>query len=239
MRLTIHHSELASDNAYAQSLGYRSHMEYGVDLGIVAPNAVLAHCTAADAEDVQLLAKAGASVSTNAANNAVSAWGPTPVVDMLAAGVNVALGCDGTAGDANMDLLRDLRVVCQIARTHSKNRNSLRAETVLEMATIHGARALGIADKVGSLEVGKRADLITIDTDVPHLTPIWNPVATMVFATQGADVHTVVVDGKIVVRDHRILTMDEEAIVADARRRMPEIAARANVPAMRPRWPVL
>lgn len=239
MRLTIHHSELASDNAYARSLGYRSHMEYGVDLGIVGPNAVLAHCTAADAEDVQLLARAGASVSTNAANNAVSAWGPTPVVDMLAAGVNVALGCDGTAGDANMDLLRDLRVVCQIARTHSKNRNSLRAETVLEMATIHGARALGIADKVGSLEVGKRADMITIDTDVPHLTPIWNPVATMVFAAQGADVHTVVVDGKVIVRDHQILTMDEEAIVADARRRMPEIAARANVPAMRPRWPVL
>jgi len=239
MRLTIHHSELESDNAYARSLGYRSHMEFGIDLGIVGPNAVLAHCTAADEEDVRMLAKAGASVSTNAANNAVSAWGPTPVVKMLAEGVNVALGCDGTAGDANMDLLRDLRVVCHIARTHAKTRNCLRAETVLEMATIHGARALGIADQVGSLEVGKKADLITIDTDVPHLTPIWNPVATIVFAAQGADVDTVVVDGKVVVRNHEILTMDQEAIVADARRRMPEIARRAAVPASRPRWPVL
>jgi 5-methylthioadenosine/S-adenosylhomocysteine deaminase len=89
------------------------------------------------------------------------------------------------------------------------------------------------------LEVGKKADLITIDTDVPHLTPIWNPVATMVFAAQGADVDTVVVDGKVVVRNHEILTMDQEAIVADARRRMPEIARRAAVPASRPRWPVL
>jgi cytosine/adenosine deaminase-related metal-dependent hydrolase len=138
-----------------------------------------------------------------------------------------------------MDLLRDLRVVCHIARTHAKTRNCLRAETVLEMATIHGARALGIADQVGSLEVGKKADLITIDTDVPHLTPIWSPVATMVFAAQGADVDTVVIDGKVVVRNHEILTMDEEAIVADARLRMPEIARRAGVPAPRPRWPVL
>jgi cytosine/adenosine deaminase-related metal-dependent hydrolase len=239
MRLTIHHSELESDNAYARSLGYRSHMEFGIDLGIVGPNAVLAHCTAADEEDVRILAAAGASVSTNAANNAVSAWGPTPVVNMLAEGVNVALGCDGTAGDANMDLLRDLRVVCHIARTHAKTRNCLRAETFLEMATIGGARALGISDQVGSLETGKRADLITINTDVPHLTPIWNPVATVVFATQGADVHTVVIDGKIVVQNHEILTLDEKAIVAEARRRTPEIARRAKVPAARPRWPVL
>jgi cytosine/adenosine deaminase-related metal-dependent hydrolase len=138
-----------------------------------------------------------------------------------------------------MDLLRDLRVVCHIARTHAKTRNCLRAETVLEMATIGGARALGISDQVGSLETGKKADLITINTDVPHLTPIWNPVATVVFATQGADVHTVVIDGKIVVQNHEILTLDEKAIVAEARRRTPEIARRAKVPAARPRWPVL
>lgn len=239
MRITIHHSELESDNAYARSLGYRSHMDFGHHLGILGPNTVLAHCTAADAEDIELLARTGTSVSTNPANNAVAAWGPTRVADMLAAGVNVALGCDGTAGDANMDLLRDLRVVCQVARAHGKSRNSLRAETALEMATINGARALGIADQVGSLEVGKKADLITIDTDVPHLTPIWSPVATMVFGAQGADVHTVVIDGRIVMRNREILTMDERAIVAEARRRTPEIAARAGVSPTRPRWPVV
>lgn len=239
MRITIHHSELESDNAYARSLGYRSHMDFGRALGLLGPNTVLAHCTAADEQDIAILAQTGTSVSTNAANNAVAAWGPTRVADMLAAGVNVALGCDGTAGDANMDLLRDLRVVCHVARMHARNRNVLRAEAVLEMATINGARALGISDTVGSLEVGKKADLITVDTDAPHLTPIWNPVATMVFAAQGSDVHTVVIDGKVVMRDRQVLTMDEDAIVDNARRRTPEIARRAGVTPIRPRWPML
>lgn len=239
MRLTIHHSELESDNAYARSLGYRSHMDYGYQLGILGPNAVLTHCTAADSEDIALLAQTGTSVANCPANNATSAWGPTRVVEMLEAGVNVALGCDGTVSDANMDLLRDLRVVCQIARSHGKSRNSLRAETALEMATLHGARALGIDDQVGSLEAGKKADLITIDTDAPHLSPVWNPVATLVFAAQGSDVHTVVIDGKVIVSGGEILTMDERAVVAEARRRLPDLKKRANVPADTPRWPLL
>jgi len=239
MHLTIHHSELESDNEFARSQGYRSHMDYGYQLGLLGPRSVLTHCTAADSEDIALLAGTGTSVANCPANNATVAWGPTRVVEMLEAGVNVALGCDGTASDANMDLLRDLRVLCQIARTRGKSRNSLRAETALEMATMHGARALGIADQVGSLEVGKRADLITIDTDVPHLTPIWNPVATLVFAAQGSDVHTVVIDGRIIVKAREILTMDEAAILADVRRRMPAIRQRADVPPATPRWPTL
>ncbi|HUH40753.1 MAG TPA: amidohydrolase [Castellaniella sp.] len=239
MHLTIHHSELESDNEFARSQGYRSHMDYAHQLGILGPNSVLTHCTAADSEDIALLASTGTSVSNCPANNAVSAWGPARVVEMLEAGVNVSLGCDGTVSDANMDLLRDLRVLCQVARGVGKSRNALRAETALEMATLHGARALGIADQVGSLEVGKKADLFTVNTDVPHLTPIWNPVATLVFAAQGSDVHTVVIDGKVIVSAGQIMTMDERAILAEVRRRLPEIRRRAQVPADKPRWQTL
>ncbi len=239
MRLTIHHSELASDNEFARKNGYRSHMDYGRELGILGPHAVLAHCTAADLEDIAVLAETGASVSWNPANNATSAWGPTRVREMLDAGVNVAMGCDGTAGDANMDLLRDLRVACQIVRNQHKTRGALSPETVLEMATLHGARALGILDQVGSIEVGKRADLITVNTDVPHLTPIWNPVGSLVFAAQGSDVDTVVIDGKFIMRGREMQTMDERKIVAEARRRTPQIAARANVAPTNPLWPIV
>jgi len=100
-------------------------------------------------------------------------------------------------------------------------------------------RALGISDQVGSIEVGKRADLITVNTDVPHLTPIWNPVGSLVFAAQGSDVNTVVIDGKFIMRGREMQTMDEKKIVAEARRRMPEIAARANVVPTNPLWPMV
>lgn len=239
IRLTIHHSELESDNEFARRNGYRSHMDYGHQLGLLGPRSVLAHCTAADEEDIHLLAATGTSVTTNPANNATAAWGPTRVVDMLAAGVNVALGCDGTASDANMDLLRDLRVTAHIARTRAKNRACLKAEAILEMATLNGAKALGIADTVGSLEPGKRADIIAVNTDVPHLTPIWNPVASMVFAAQGSDVDTVIIDGRFIMRGRDVLTMDEDRIIAEARVRTPEIARRAGVPDMDPLWPII
>lgn len=239
MRITIHHSELESDNEFARRSGYRSHMDYGHQLGLLGPGTVMAHCTAADDDDIQLLAETGTTVSTNPANNATAAWGPTRVVDMLAAGVNVALGCDGTASDGNMDLLRDLRVTAQVARNRAKNRACLKAEAILEMATLNGAKALGITDHVGSLEPGKRADIIAINTDVPHLTPIWNPVATVVFAAQGSDVDTVIIDGRFVMRNREVLTMDERKIIAEARIRTPQIAKRGGIPEMDSLWPII
>ncbi|NIR42004.1 MAG: amidohydrolase family protein, partial [Actinobacteria bacterium] len=129
------------------------------------------------------------------------AWGPAPVAEMLEAGVNVSVGCDGAPSNANMDVLRDLRIACHSARLRAGTRLALGPEAVLEMATINGARALGIDHETGSLEAGKKADFISIDTDAPHLQPVWNPVATAVFAAQGGDVRNVVIDGRVVMRD--------------------------------------
>ena len=239
MGLTIHLAELPADNDFARSLGFRSHVDLAHGHGVLGPRTVLAHCTVADDEDNRLLAATRTSVSHNPANNASAAWGPAPVTDMLEAGVNVALGCDAVPSNANLDLLRDLRIACHSARQRAGTRLAIGPETVLEMATLNGARALGLGDSLGSLEPGKKADFITIDTDAPHLQPVWNPVATAVFAAQGRDVDTVVIDGRVVMRNRVVLTMDEAAVLDDVRGRFRAIAARAGVTGLESEWPTV
>ncbi len=239
MGLTIHLAELPHDNDYAREHGYRSHVEFAQGHGLLGPRSVLAHCTIADDEDIAILAETATSVSHNAGNNAAAAWGPARVTDMLDAGVNVTIGCDGAPSNANMDILRDLRIACHTARQRAGDRAALRSEAVLEMATLNGARALGLEDEIGSLEAGKKADFISINTDAPHLQPVWNPVATAVFAAQGGDVDTVVIDGRLIMRGRQVLTMDEGAILEDVQGRFHDVARRAGVEGLAPAWPVV
>jgi cytosine/adenosine deaminase-related metal-dependent hydrolase len=239
MGLTIHLAELAHDNDYAREHGYRTHIEFAQGHGLLGSRSVLAHCTIADDGDFAILADTGTSVAHNPGNNAAAAWGPARVTDMLDAGVNVAIGCDGAPTNANMDILRDLRIACHTARMRAGTRTALTPETVLEMATINGARALGIGAEAGSLEVGKLADFISIDTDAPHLQPVWNPVATAVFAAQGGDVDTVVINGRMVMRKRTVLTMDEDAILDDVRGRFRDVADRAGVEGLASDWPIV
>ena len=239
MGITIHLAEMPADNDFARSLGFRSHVELAHGHGLLGPRTVLAHCTVADSDDHRLLADTGTSVSHNPANNASAAWGPAAVTDMLEAGVNVALGCDAAPSNANLDLLRDMRIACHSARQRAGTRLAIGPETVLEMATLNGARALGLGDSVGSLEPGKKADFVSIDTDAPHLQPVWNPVATAVFAAQGRDVDTVVIDGRVVMRNRVVLTMDEAVVLDDVRSRFRAVAARAGVAGLESEWPTV
>ena len=239
MGITIHLAELPSDNDFARSLGFRSHVELAGGHGLLGPRTVLAHCTVADDDDHGLLAATGTSVSHNPANNASAAWGPAAVTDMLAAGVNVALGCDAAPSNANLDVLRDMRIACHSARQRAGTRLAIGPETVLEMATLNGARAIGLGDSLGSLEPNKKADFITIDTDAPHLQPVWNPVATTVFAAQGSDVDTVVINGQVVMRNRVVLTMDEAAVLDDVKGRFRAVADRAGVTGLESEWPTV
>jgi cytosine/adenosine deaminase-related metal-dependent hydrolase len=235
MGLTIHFAEQPVDVEYARSLGFRSPTEFGVAHGLLGPRSLLVHYIMADEEDWKLVAASGASISHNPANNSYAGWGPAPAWDMLQAGVNVALGCDS----APMDLLRDLHEVSSVARIRAQSRAVMPPETVLEMATLNGARAMGIDAEAGSIEVGKRADLIVVNMDAPHLVPLWNPVATIVRSAVGSDVDTVVIDGQIVMQDRKVLTLDEEAIVEDARRRYREVARRAGIQQTGSFWPMV
>jgi cytosine/adenosine deaminase-related metal-dependent hydrolase len=191
-----------------------------------------------DADDIRILARTGTNVAHNPASNAKLASGIAPIPEMLAAGVNVTLGTDGGPSDNTYDVVRDMRLASYLHKARTLNPLVMPAEAVLEMATINGARALGWDKEIGSLEVGKQADFVVFDFDKPHLTPSTNPVSTLVCAATGADVDTVVIAGQVIVQHGQVLTLDEERIVHEARKRASAVWQRAGIPD-KPRWPVI
>jgi cytosine/adenosine deaminase-related metal-dependent hydrolase len=160
------------------------------------------------------------------------------VPDLLSGGVNVALGCDGGPSNNDYDLLREMKLAAILHKAVSRDPLIVPAETVLEMATINGARALGLEREIGSLEVGKKADFAVIDLNSLHTTPSPNPVSTLVYAATGGEVDTVIIDGQIVMRGKRLLTMDEDEVMEDARIHADALYRRAGI-RIRPKWPVL
>jgi cytosine/adenosine deaminase-related metal-dependent hydrolase len=238
MGITIHNSEIRDDLAYAAAQGCRSAVEFVHAHGLLGPRTVLAHCVWTDEEDWKLMAETGTHVSYNPASNAKTATGIAPVDGMLAAGVNVTLACDGGPSNNTYDMIRDMRLASYLGCLRENNPTAVPAETVLEMATINGAKAMGLADEIGSIEPGKRADFIVINMDAPHLTPAWDPVSTIAYAATGTDVDTVVIDGKIVMEHRQVRTLDEQAILADVRQRYRAVGERGGLQ-IGPRWPVL
>jgi cytosine/adenosine deaminase-related metal-dependent hydrolase len=237
MGITIHNSEVRDDLAYATAQGFRSPVEFVQAHGLLGPRTVLAHCVWTDKEDWKILAKTGTHVAHNPASNAKLASGIAPVVEMLKAHVNVTLGCDGGPSNNTYDMVRDMRLACYLAKLRQESPTVLPAEAVLEMATINGAKALGLADQIGSIEAGKRADFIIIKMDAPHLTPAWDPVSTIAYAATGTDVSTVVIDGRIIMHNRKVRTLQEEEILADVRSRYLAVAKRGGLE-ISPRWPL-
>jgi cytosine/adenosine deaminase-related metal-dependent hydrolase len=238
MGITLHLSEVRADLAYAAGQGFRSPVAFAQAHNLLGPRTVLAHCVWTDEEDLRLLADTGTNVTHNPASNSKTATGIAPVHAMLRAGVNVSIGCDGGPSNNTYDLIRDMRMVSYLANLREGDPTVVPAETVLEMATINGARAMGLEAEAGSVEPGKKADLIVIDMDKPHLTPAPDPVSSIVYAAHGSDVDTVMIDGRMVMRGRKVLTLDEGSILEAARRRFPEVMNRGRLSIV-PRWPVI
>jgi cytosine/adenosine deaminase-related metal-dependent hydrolase len=226
------------DIDYAVSQGFRTPTEFALAHGLLGPRSVLAHTVWTDEGDWRILAETGTHVTHNPASNAKTATGIAPVQRMLEAGVNVSIGCDGGPSNNTYDMLRDMRLVSYLANLKEGDPTAVPAETVLEMATLNGAKAMGLENEIGSLEVGKQADFIVINMDAPHLTPAWDPVSTLVYAACGTDVDSVVIAGKVIMEKRKVCTLDEGAILEDIRRRYSEVARRGQLQ-IGPRWPVL
>ncbi len=238
MGITMHLGEVRADVAFMRREFNMTLVEFCDHVGMLGPKTVLVHTVWLTPPEIARLAETGTSISHNPSSNTKLASGFAPIPEMLAAGVNVTLGCDGGPSNNSYDLIREMKLAAVIHKGRTLDPVVVPAETVLEMATIHGARALGLAHEIGSLEAGKKADFVVLNMDRPGLTPSPNPVSTLVYAAMGSDVETVVVDGQVVVEGGRLLTLDEEAVVAEARQRAAEVYARAGV-AITPRWPVL
>src|SRR6266568_6489596 len=238
MGITMHLAEVEADKIYLNEKFGLSPVYYAESVGLLGPKTVLVHMVWLTQADIDKLAQTHTSVSHNPSSNSKLASGVCKVPQMLARGVNVALGCDGGPSNNDYDLVREMKLAAIIHKAVTNDPLIVPAEAVLEMATINGARALGLDHEIGSLEVGKKADLVVIDLNRLHTTPSLNPVSTLVYTATGGEVDTVVVDGKIVVAQGQLLTMDEEAVKKQARLNANALYQRAGIE-LRPRWPVL
>jgi 5-methylthioadenosine/S-adenosylhomocysteine deaminase len=145
---------------------------------------------------------------------------------LLAAGVCVGLGTDGAASNNNLDLFLEMDTAAKLHKVNRLDPTVLDAATVLRMATIDGARALGLSERIGSLEPGKQADVILIDTHKPHLTPLYHPASQLVYAAKGSDVTSVVINGRVVMENGHVLTFDVGKAMDDVNRIAAEIEGR-------------
>ena len=214
-RFNIHAAENAAEVAQVVGACGRRPVELLHDLGMLGPTTVLAHAVELTDGEIEMIAGSGASVAHNPLSNMKLASGFCRVPDLLKAGVTVGIGTDGTASSNDLDLYTALRFAATIHKGQSLDPLVVPASAALRMATIDGARALGLGDTLGSLEVGKRADIQVLAHDHPNLIPSFDPTSTVAFAAGRGNVRTVILDGKVVVEECRVLGVDMDRVVRE------------------------
>jgi 5-methylthioadenosine/S-adenosylhomocysteine deaminase len=199
-------------------------------IGMLGPTTIGAHGVWVDDADIAILKRTGTGVAHNPESNMKLASGAAPVTKYLAAGVKLGLGTDGAASNNDLDMFEAMRQASFLAKLTTRDPTAVKAQDALDMATIGGARVLGMEKLLGSLEAGKRADLITVSTRAARQTPMYDPVSHLVYVTRGEDVRSTIVNGKVLMRDRQLKTLDRDAVIADANR----LAARVRE-AVKPR----
>jgi 5-methylthioadenosine/S-adenosylhomocysteine deaminase len=186
-------------------------------LGLLGPHLIADHCVHLRENDIKILAENGVKVIHNPESNMKLASGIAPIPDMLAENMIVGLGTDGCASNNNLDLFAEMDMAAKLHKVNTMDSTVMDALTVLRMATIEGARALGISEITGSLEKGKKADVIIVDTKKPHLTPMYNPYSHLVYAVRGNDVSHSIVNGRLLMEDRKLLSLDLYEVMENAR----------------------
>ncbi len=186
-------------------------------LGLLDSSLVADHCVVLSSEEIALMAERGVNVAHCPESNMKLASGVAPIPALLEAGVTVGLGTDGAASNNDVDMFGEMDSAAKLQKVHNLDPTLLNAKQTLDMATMGGARLLGAADAIGSLEVGKKADMIVLDLDQPHLTPLYSIPSHLVYSATGADVVHSVINGHIVMRDRQVTTIDEHEVLAKCR----------------------
>ncbi len=207
-RIHIHLSESRQEVADCIEKYGISPVQHLADLGMFECRTLAAHCVHVSLEDMELLEKHKVSVINNPTSNMKLANGFAPIDSMLKKGINVALGTDGSASNNNVNLFEEMHLAALVNKAVNDDAESLSAKQVLRMATINGAKALGLEKEIGSLELGKRADLILLDANKPHYFPRHNPVSSIVYSAQAADVRTMMVNGEVLMENYVVKTID-------------------------------
>ena len=222
-----HASESQDEQAIVRQMsGGLANLEYLASLRLASPLLCAAHCVWVDEREQAILAQHDVKVMHCPGSNLKLGSGVAPVTEMRARGITVSLGADGAACNNRLDMFEEMRLAA-VLQAMRRQPGALPARDVLWMATRAGARTLGLEDEIGSIEAGRRADLIIVDRDRPHLAPGPDPYSTLVYAGRGTDVRTTIVDGEVLVDEFVPTRVDRTEIVAEAREAARELASRA------------
>jgi 5-methylthioadenosine/S-adenosylhomocysteine deaminase len=224
--ILIHVAEMKKEWDDSQKQNGMSPVQYLDKIGVLGPDVIAAHCIYVDEADRKTLAARQTGCVHNPSSNMMLASGAAPVPEMRAAGVAVGLGTDGPAGSNNdLDIMEEIDLAAKLAKITKMDPRALNAEAVVEMATIDGAKAVHMEKEIGSLEKGKKADVIIISLDEPNAVPMYDIYAQLAYALKASDVQTVVIGGRVVMRDGKLMTVNEAQAIAKAREYKKTIAA--------------
>lgn len=223
--ILIHLAEAPFESELSRKKYGASPVGYLESIGVLGPDVVAAHSVWVDATDIATLVRRGVGSIHNPSSNMKLASGVMPVVDLLAAGEPVGLATDSAASNNNQDLFQEMNIAAKLQKVTRMDPRALPARQTVELATIGGARAMHLDKKIGSLEAGKQADLILINTNATHSTPMYNVYSQLVYALNAHDVRTVVIAGKVVMDGRVMMTMDKPGILAKAHEYQRKVAA--------------
>jgi 5-methylthioadenosine/S-adenosylhomocysteine deaminase len=233
--ITTHVAETNFELETAAACYGMNDTEFLSDIGFLGPDVLAVHCNAGD---IKIMRDHGTAVSHNPCSNMYLASGCAPIPEMLAAGVTVGLASDGPASSNNHSLFQAMKFAALQQKGVHQDATIMTAEKVLEMATIGGARAVGLEAEIGSIEVGKKADIVVLDYNNAFMTPIHHPVSAMVYSALGHEVTTVMIDGRFVMRDGIVGTVDESAVRRQAQASADALTQRAGTDEFKRRpWP--
>ena len=221
----IHVAETRSEVELIKEKHGKSPVQFLADLGILGPHVVACHSAHLTPEEQALYRKFDVKVAHCPESNMKLASGVAPVPDFLSQGICVALGTDGCASNNDLDLFLEMDSAAKLHKVFSMNPEAVDAETTVKMATINGAKALGLDRRIGSLETGKQGDIIVVDTRSPHMVPMYNPYSQLVYAARGGDVSTTIVNGRVLMENRTLTTLDVNQVMEDVLIMAREIAA--------------
>jgi 5-methylthioadenosine/S-adenosylhomocysteine deaminase len=224
--LLIHVSEMRKEFVDSVEKNGATPVQYLERIEFLGPDVLAAHCIWTDYTDMKILAERQVGCVHNPSSNMMLASGVAPVVDQRAAGMRVGLGTDGPAGSNNdLNMMEEMDLAAKLQKTYRVDPRALGAKGAMEMATIEGARALHMEKQIGSLEIGKKADFVILTLDVPNAAPMYDVYSQIVYALKASEVQTVVVAGRTLLKDGKLLTVDEPAAIAKAKEYGKKVAA--------------
>lgn len=217
VHIVMHVAETLSEISEVNARYGKKPFEHLESLGILGHHVIADHCVHLDESEIERIVQNRVNVITNPESNMKLASGIAPVTSLIARGASVGLGTDGCASNNNLDIFQEMDTLAKLHKIASMDPTAMDAITVLKMATINGAKALGMDGITGSIEPGKKADIIIVNTCKPHLTPLYNPYSQLVYSASGADVSHSIINGRLVMENRNLLTLDIDEIISMAK----------------------